>query len=87
VTNSHPDVARLGRVAQILGTSSVTVRKLIRTDPSFPPPRLLGSARVWLVSEITAYLAGLPTATVTHKQENDHGPAEATARNGRCSKE
>ena len=47
---------RVGEVAELMGVSRSLVWKLDKTDQHFPKGARIGRARVWLTSEIVAYM-------------------------------
>jgi predicted DNA-binding transcriptional regulator AlpA len=64
---SLPVAASTGQISQITGLAPTTIRRLERTDPSFPKPFRLeeGGAFRWPTAEVLAWLeqrAGRPLA-------------------------
>lgn len=62
-TASHPTAWTLDDVAAYLGCEARTVRRLVATDPTFPPPRKVGRRLLWAPSVVPAWLeASTPAA-------------------------
>ncbi len=53
---------RAAAVAAKLGLSVRAVWRLVHTDPTFPRPRKIGGATVWLSDAVERYLEQLPEA-------------------------